>query len=235
MTTLAIDTSCEKSTLAVFNEGKIVVSCEHHSQKLQTGFFQLIEKTLDENNIQPEQVEKVVIGIGPGSFTGVRIGVSFAKTFCQLTGAKLIPVRSYYLGIDDFQPDTYYLALTPSTRFECYAALYYLDSNRTFENIHDISDGKPDRICGWLNDIPDGENLAIYGEGVGVLDGLALRDGIEISILEKNNSLPRAERALRFLGEFPDMCEVADPLALKPLYVRPSPAEQKRGQSKPRL
>lgn len=228
MTTLAVDTSCEKSTLAIFSEGKIVVSCEHHSQKLQTGFFQLIEKTLDEKKIQPEQVEKVIIGIGPGSFTGVRIGVSFAKTFCQLTGAKLIPVRSYYLGIDDFQPDTYYLALTPSTRFECYAALFRLDGNRTFENIHDISDGKPDRICGWMKDIPDGAKLVIYGEGVESLKDLTLPDGIEISILEKDDSLPRAERALRFLDEFPDMCEAADPLALKPLYVRPSPAETQR-------
>jgi tRNA threonylcarbamoyladenosine biosynthesis protein TsaB len=201
------------------------VSCEHHSHKLQTGFFQLIEKTLDEKKIQPEQIENVIIGIGPGSFTGVRIGVCFAKTFCQLTGAKLVPVRSYYLGIDDFQPETYYLALTPSTRFECYAALYRLDSNRKFENIQDVSDGKPDRICGWMKDIPDGVNLVIYGEGVELLKDLTLPDGIKISILEKNYSLPNADRALRFPDEFPGMCIAADPLVLKPLYVRPSPAE----------
>ncbi len=228
MTTIAIDTSCEKSTLAVFSDGELIVSCEHHSHKLQTGFFQLIEKTLDENNIQPEQVEKVIIGIGPGSFTGVRIGVSFAKTFCQLTGANLIPLRSYYLGISEFQPDTYYLALTPSTRFECYAVLYLLNNDRKFEIIHEISDGKPDRICSWMNDISDGSKLVVYGEGVDVPNDLTLRDGIEISILEKNNSMPNADRALRFISDFPDTFEVADPLALKPLYVRPSPAEMQR-------
>lgn len=228
MKTLAIDTSCENSTLALFNEGKLIVSRDHHSQKLQTGFFQLIENTLDENDIQPAQIEKVIVGIGPGSFTGVRIGVSFAKTFCQLTKAELIPVGSYYLGIDDFQTDTYYLAMTPSTKSECYAVLYRINKDRKIEIIHKISDGKPDRISDWMNDIPDNSSLVLYGEGIEMINDLSLPDKIHISKLDINDSTPNAERALSLTNDFPDTCKGSDPLVLKPLYVRPSPAETQR-------
>ena len=228
MITLAIDTSSENSSLALFSDGDLIVSSTHYSQKLQTGFFELIQKTLLKQKIEPTQIRKMIVGIGPGSFTGVRIGVSFAKTLCQLTDAELIPIESYYLGIDEYKPDTYYLAITPSTKNECYAVLYLLNREKKIETIQKISDGKPDRIPDWMNDIHDNSHLVIYGEGIEMLSDLKLSDTIQISKLDIETSLPNAARAMRLINDFPDTFEVTDPLVLKPLYVRPSPAEMQR-------
>jgi tRNA threonylcarbamoyladenosine biosynthesis protein TsaB len=104
---LAIDTSCEKSSLAIEKDGVLIVSLEHQSQKLQTGFFSLIDRVFNENEINPFDVDQVITGIGPGSFTGVRIGVSFAKTYCQLTGAKLTGVPSFFLSLAEYIPNRY--------------------------------------------------------------------------------------------------------------------------------
>ncbi|MFH1516032.1 MAG: tRNA (adenosine(37)-N6)-threonylcarbamoyltransferase complex dimerization subunit type 1 TsaB [bacterium] len=228
MYSIAIDTSCHKSTLAVLSENNLLISVEHNSQKLQTGFFSLIENTFRVNNIQPNEIERVLVGIGPGSFTGVRIGVSFAKTFCQLTNAELIPIRSYYLGVQKFQTGMSYLAVMPSTQSECYAVLYTVEKDNRIVVINDVNDGIPERIIDWLGANSNVNRVSIYGEGIGMLDGLKVPANLDITLSEKDESLPKAERAFKFLEEFPEVCRSENPLALKPLYVRPSPAETQR-------
>ena len=228
MYSLAIDTSCQKSTLAILRDERVLVSVEHNSQKLQTGFFSLIEKILSKNEIQPNEIERVIVGIGPGSFTGVRIGVSFAKSFCQLTNAELIPVRSYYLGIEKYQNGMSYISVTPSTQSECYAVFFRIEKNNKIVVINEIDDGSPERVIEWLASKSDEGSVCIYGEGIEMLDSPKFPPNHDITFGEKDGSLPKAERAFEFIKEFPEVCRSENPLELKPLYVRPSPAETQK-------
>ena len=227
MKILSIDTSCKKSSMAVFDNGKQLVSLQHNSQRLHTGFFTLIENTLKDYKLEISAFNKIIVGIGPGSFTGVRIGVSFAKTLCQLTGAELVALESYMLGIDEFKVDSYYLCVTPSTRSECYSVLYSVTENFILNTIHEVDDGSPSRVIDWLNDIPDNSKLVVYGEGIDMLKDLRLPGHLQTEFLHVQDSLSEARRAVYVLETFPDLNIKSDPILLKPLYVRPSPAEMK--------
>jgi tRNA threonylcarbamoyladenosine biosynthesis protein TsaB len=71
-----------------------------HAEQL----FPLIEGTLSGNGVSRDQVGLVCISCGPGSFTGLRIGLASAKGFCQTVGAALVGVGgapTYRARVDD--------------------------------------------------------------------------------------------------------------------------------------
>ncbi|GAA4073514.1 tRNA (adenosine(37)-N6)-threonylcarbamoyltransferase complex dimerization subunit type 1 TsaB [Amphibacillus indicireducens] len=81
MTILAIDTSSEILAIALAQEGKVIaeyssLSKNKHSKRLMPAVVQLL-KSVD---IKPKDLKKIVVAKGPGSYTGVRIGLSTAKT-----------------------------------------------------------------------------------------------------------------------------------------------------------
>lgn len=74
---LSIDTSQTRSDVAIARDGQIIYSTSEDSRSDRAAF--VIKKALSENNITIDEIETILIGIGPGSFTGVRTGISFAS------------------------------------------------------------------------------------------------------------------------------------------------------------
>lgn len=226
MLTLAIDTTCGISSLAIFNESELVSCHKHHSQKLQTGFFKVIDGVLRDHGLGLENFDRIITGVGPGSFTGVRIGVSFAKTICQFGKAELCAIESYYLGINEFEDGSYYIPLIASTKSECYSTVFRIDGGN-IRIIRELDDGPPVRIVKWLQDIDHASKVYIYGESVLMLDGSNLPRNLNLHVSDSHESMPDASRALKFLTRFKTSVKSVDPFYLKPVYVRPSPAEMK--------
>lgn len=76
---LAIDTATESCSVAVWNEGVVVsrfeISPREHTQKI----LPMVKSALEEANITLQSLDALAFGRGPGSFTGVRIGVGVAQ------------------------------------------------------------------------------------------------------------------------------------------------------------
>ncbi|RKY15584.1 MAG: tRNA (adenosine(37)-N6)-threonylcarbamoyltransferase complex dimerization subunit type 1 TsaB, partial [Planctomycetota bacterium] len=95
MRILAIETSSRLGGVAVAEDGKLLderifrKGMVHGQSLLPT-----IEETLQAAGWQIAQIDVVAVDEGPGSFTGLRIGVMAAKTICWATGAKLVGVCS---------------------------------------------------------------------------------------------------------------------------------------------
>ena len=53
-----------------------------------------INKVLTDTNTPPEEIQKIYVVNGPGSFTGIRIGVTIAKTFAYLRNIKVVPIST---------------------------------------------------------------------------------------------------------------------------------------------
>jgi tRNA threonylcarbamoyladenosine biosynthesis protein TsaB len=92
---LAIDTSTSSMTVAVLDNGKMIGQLSSHAEKNHSiGLLPDIQKLLASLELKPKELNAVAIGQGPGSYTGVRIGVSVAKTFAWSLGLDLIGVSS---------------------------------------------------------------------------------------------------------------------------------------------
>ena len=95
MKIVAIDTSNKVASVSVF-EGKELLHEEFsdeqktHSEKL----LPMIDKSLKEKNIEIKDIDLFVVSVGPGSFTGIRIGVATVKGMAQALGKRVIPVTS---------------------------------------------------------------------------------------------------------------------------------------------
>ena len=85
MYSLFIDTHDEFVKIILFRDGQIVTKkIESSSMKHSVITMPLIQSVLNENNINPNNINEIIVVNGPGSFTGVRIGVTIAKTFAYL-------------------------------------------------------------------------------------------------------------------------------------------------------
>ena len=74
-----------------------------------------------------ERIDRIAVGIGPGTFTGLRVGIATARALAQARGLPVAPVGSLAAlarGIGEAAPDRHRLALIDARRREVFAALY---------------------------------------------------------------------------------------------------------------
>lgn len=85
MITLMLDTTCNYLSIGIANDKKIIDRCVEQTNKNQSEIFMVrLEDLLKRNNLKLKDVNEIFLTIGPGSFTGVRLGLAFAKTLAAL-------------------------------------------------------------------------------------------------------------------------------------------------------
>ena len=101
MTILALEFSSPQRSVAVARAGRVLgevieTGAGHRlDQKAgATGAFSMIEAALREAKLEREQIEVLAVGLGPGSYTGVRVALSMAQGWQLARGIKLLGVTS---------------------------------------------------------------------------------------------------------------------------------------------
>ena len=95
MLILAVDTSTEYCSVALLNNDELLQEINDeaphsHNKKL----FKNIDLILNSNKVDVNDIELLAIGSGPGSFTGLRVGMSAMKAISYATKIKLLPISS---------------------------------------------------------------------------------------------------------------------------------------------
>lgn len=130
MIKLFIDTSSSDVSIAVIKDNQVLTSITKtipNQHSIYTVPF--ISSALKEAGIQPVDVNKIMVVTGPGSFTGVRIGVTIAKVYAYLQNIEVIGVSSlkmralslkhdYCLSLIDANHDNYYMGLYDAKNHE---------------------------------------------------------------------------------------------------------------------
>ena len=90
-TILSIDTSTSQTSVALVKDGKVLFS-KNHNDALAHGEVlpKLVEQALEINR----GIDLVAVGMGPGPFTGLRVGIAFAQSFAQAAGVSCVGVCS---------------------------------------------------------------------------------------------------------------------------------------------
>lgn len=126
---LSIDTSTSVCSVALTQDGKqmdhIKVEEERSHANLLTA---TIKELLDRNQIGFNHISAIAVSEGPGSYTGLRIGVSTAKALCYTLSVPLISIstlKAMALELYEANPTADHLApMIDARRMEVYTALY---------------------------------------------------------------------------------------------------------------
>ena len=93
-----VDTSSHYVNLAIIENNEVIdFYSEKNDNKLSERIFNLIEKFFSINNLKVHDLDKIFIATGPGSFTGIRVGLTIAKTMAWALKIPLIPVSTLEL------------------------------------------------------------------------------------------------------------------------------------------
>ena len=92
---LCIETGTDICSVGIARDGELVSlreSAEGRDHAKHVGVF--VDELLRETDIAPDELDAVAVGMGPGSYTGLRIGVSFAKGLCYGLQIPLVAIGS---------------------------------------------------------------------------------------------------------------------------------------------
>ena len=224
MSILAIDTASSVSSVAVASEGKLqaevtVEAGRTHSETLLSH----IEGVLSFAGVERSALTGVAVSIGPGSFTGLRIGLATAKAIAYGLGIPLVGVSTLAaLALAVPVSDVHTLALMDAQKGNAYAGLYEWRDG----SLHEV---RPVRVAPLAEAIAE---AADRGKPVLLTGELAVKERARLGNLPDNVTLAPAHlltaRAshVAWLG----IARLAagerdDPMTLEPFYIRRSEAE----------
>lgn len=118
-----MDTSLPDVSIALLRDGKLLSQIHNNVEGEHSIYVvQYIKDILCNHDLSPNDVDEIIIVSGPGSFTGIRIGVTIAKMYAYLEKIRIVPITSllaralstsseYILSLIDAKHDNYYLGL----------------------------------------------------------------------------------------------------------------------------
>jgi len=241
---LALDTSTRKALIAI-RDGETVISRQFEPRATQRVIFAELASALADGRM--EKLEGIAVGCGPGSFTGVKIGVMAAKTLSWAAGIQLVGIGSLdsvaivAAAPSALDPDASLLVAVPSTMGEVYLRRYRFKDNRWIASGRIID--TPLEYGILVEKIPSGP-LLISGEAAQSL-AKSLGGHREFALVEHDLWYPTAEGIFSLADKRiiegdvaqASACRIADfspllhsvlddPLTLVPDYIRLSQPER---------
>ena len=142
-TILHIETSTKNCSVSIANCGELISLKEintgeySHAEMLHP----LINEALLESKLTIKDIEAIAVGKGPGSYTGLRIGVSAAKGLCFANDIPLISINSLEILAQSITIDSgLIIPMIDARRLEVYAAIYDKNLNTVRETKAEIID-----------------------------------------------------------------------------------------------
>ena len=134
MISLFIDTSTKNVSISIIKDNislsNICLDIPNEHSKYATSY---VKKAIDEAGIDANDVDNLLVVNGPGSFTGVRIGVTIAKTYGYLINKEITPISSLKsLAISANQNETV-MSVINANRNNYYVGIYDKDYNNIIE------------------------------------------------------------------------------------------------------
>ena len=125
---LHIDTTTKKCSVALAQDGELMIQKEllseefSHSEQLHP----FIEEVLKESGLKSSSLSAIAISKGPGSYTGLRIGVSAAKGLCFALDLPLIALNTLEIMVQPYEvsPYSFIIPMLDARRMEVYTAIF---------------------------------------------------------------------------------------------------------------
>lgn len=227
---LSIETGTDICSVALANDGELMAlreSDEGRDHAKKVALF--VDELLRETGVQPADLDAIAVGKGPGSYTGLRIGVSFAKGMCYALNIPLISIGSldalsevaredFDAGILDIEDEEWSAArlcpMVDARRMEVYTQIFDNECKPLSDVVAEIVTEESFKT--WR----EGGQLVIFGNGAQKCAEV-LSDAICVGVSPSARGIVRlAEQAFND-GKFEDLAYF-EPFYLKEFLVIPS-------------
>jgi tRNA threonylcarbamoyladenosine biosynthesis protein TsaB len=227
---LALETTADVCSLAISDaDGLIAERAFRHRMHLSERLMGDVDDLLKDAGVALKDVEGFGVGIGPGSFTGVRIGVTTVKTWACLFGKPVVGVTSLE-ALATEHPMTHDIFVVPLIRARpgsvYYQAFWWHDSLQPIRDPELVTlDELPEKVES-VHDPMDLARVVFLGEAL-VRYQLELRERFPDAtrFLFGPPTAPRASAIAAIAAQRIAVGQTDDPLALAPLYVSPPPID----------
>ena len=193
MIRILLDSSNTAMAVGIIDNDKIIASTSYEAWQRQSEvMIPELSKILNENRYTYKDIQDVVVAIGPGSYTGVRIAITIAKTISAAIGCPLYPVSSLEVLKDNDKPS---ICLINARSKRSYIGVYHNHQCLLEDQIM-----TNDEVLAYIKSHPD---YSICGD----TNYLGI-EGVKSDIIEQMFSLTK------------ELTPIENPLGLKPVYLK---------------
>lgn len=232
MKILAIDTSSKNCSVCICEaeENNFYIIAEKnnedektHSQKLMP----LIEEMFKENKIFLSNIEALVCCVGPGSFTGIRIGVATTKAFADIKQIPTIGVTSLESLCYNVEEEGYIIPIINAKNNNAYSALFKLDNNKYSQEQENIAENIDIILNKFYNFVKDkNEKITFVGDGAEIYKDNILQKFTKFNINFCNKNLQSSISLAKCGYDKYKKGIYGDSNFILPIYLRKSQAER---------
>jgi tRNA threonylcarbamoyladenosine biosynthesis protein TsaB len=219
---LAIETSGRAGSVALVRDGDVVAG-GHFAQGLQHAarMLPMIDDLMKKVGWSPRDIEEVYVSVGPGSFTGLRIGVTLAKTMALATGVKLVAVPSLRVLVENAPREAQHvIVVLDAKRDQIFTARFERRGDEWIERVSP----RLSSLTEMISDSP--RPVYLLGEGIPYHDKFIPNDA-EIVVTPQETWVAQAKVVAKLGMMMASRGDFADPLKLTPIYIRRPEAEEK--------
>ena len=204
MTIFYVDTTSKYLYAGIVQDDKLVIEKkECLSHDLSTYTLNEISIMFDDAHLTPNDVDKIIVANGPGSFTGIRIGVTLAKIFAWCKKCSITTISSLEAMAKSIKTDNLVVPIIDARRGACYAAIY---------------DGNEEILKGEYLTL---EKLNLILKGLGKKYVFITNDKFGFETVSYNPDI------LEIVRSYQDRKEI-NPHMVNPMYLKLTEAEENR-------
>lgn len=208
MICLFFDTSSDLLKVSLIKDNKIIFDKELHTKNDHSSYLvPTIDEAFKSNNIDFKELDEIIVGNGPGSFTGTRISIAVAKTYAFSFNIPVYMISSLEELIYDNDGYDFYVPIIEEKKENLYFSIFDKDKKRVMNDTYSSTEYMYKKL----------EEL----------DGKILLISLSDKEYEKYDTVKASINALNIMKNIDVNNEKVNPHLLKPNYIKKIEVEAK--------
>lgn len=229
MKILAIETSCDICSVSLLEDKNLILELKESEIKTHSeALMPLIDKLLKETNTSLDDIDLFAVDNGPGSFTGIRIGLATVKAFCDVKNKPCVSVSSLEaLSYTVDEDDCYICSLIDAKHQNVYASIF----EKNGAKIHKYRDFMFDTIDNFLLVLGSLKKKKFFAGNCGILYKDMIQSYLKNDVFFEEDTLVSSKYIGIAAFDKYNRGEVLTSNELSALYLKKSSAEEKQEEN----